>query len=326
MKLPHRREFLHLATGAAALPVVSRTAWADTYPTRPVRLTVGAAAGAAPDIVARIAGQWLSEHFGQGFVIDNRPGAGTNIATEAVVRAAPDGYSLLFVTAANSINATLYDNLKFDFIRDITPVAGIARIPFVLVVNPSFPARTFPELIAYAKANPGKLSMASDGNGTVSHVAGELLKLMTGIDTLHVPYRSGPPALTDLMGGQVQVMFEPVVSAIAFIKAGKLRPLAVSSATRLDLLPDVPAVADFVPGFEATGPFGLGAPKGTPTAIVDRLNQEINRAAADPKTVARFAELGGLPMPMTPAEFRKLIVDETEKWAKVVKFSGAKPD
>jgi tripartite-type tricarboxylate transporter receptor subunit TctC len=325
MKLPRRR-FLHLAAGAAALPAVSRIAWAQTYPARPVRWLVGAAPGSSPDVVARLLGQRLAEQLGQPFVIENRPGAGTNIAAEAVVRAASDGYSLLFVTSANAINATLYEKLNFNFIRDIAPVAGIVRIPLVMVVNPSVPAKTVPEFIVYAKANPGKVTMASDGNGTVSHVAGELFKMMTGVDMLHVPYRSGPPALTDLIGGQVQVMFEPLPSSIEFIRASKLRALAVTTAARLSVLPDIPAVGDFVPGYEAAASFGLGAPQNTPMDVVGRLNKETNIAIADSKVVARFADLNGSPMPMTPTDYGKLIADETEKWGKVVKATGIKPE
>ncbi len=321
-----RRQFLQVAAGAVALPAVSRIVRAQAYPTRPVRWLVGAAPGSSPDVVARLMGQRLAEQLGQPFVIENRPGAGSNIAAEAIVRAASDGYSLLFVTSANAINATLYEKLNFNFIRDIAPVAGIVRIPLVMVVNPSVPAKTVPEFIAYAKANPGKVTMASDGNGTVSHVAGELFKMRTGVDMLHVPYRSGPPALTDLIGGQVQVMFEPVPSSIEFIRAGKLRSLAVTTAARLSVLPDIPTVGDFVPGYEATASFGLGAPKNTPIDVVGRLNKETNIAIADSKVVARFADLNGSPIPITPTDYGKLIADETEKWGKVVKATGIKPE
>jgi tripartite-type tricarboxylate transporter receptor subunit TctC len=325
MKLP-RRQFLHLAAGAAALPAVSRFAWAQTYPTRPVHLIVGFAPGGVGDILARLMGQWLSERFGQPFVIENRAGAGGNIGTEAVVRAAPDGYTLFLAGTANAINATLYDNLSFNFIRDITPVASIARASLVMEVNPSFPAKTVPEFIAYAKANPEKVTMASGGNGTGTHVAGELFKMMAGIDMLHVPYRGEPPALTDLLGGQVQVYFGNLLASIAYIRAGKLRALAVTTATRSEALPDIPTVAEFVPGYEASGWFGVGAPRNTPAEIVDKLNKQVNAGLADPKIKDQLAVLGGVPIAMTPAEFSKLISDETEKWAKAVKFSGAKAD
>jgi tripartite-type tricarboxylate transporter receptor subunit TctC len=325
MKL-FRRQFLHLAAGAAALPAVSRIARAQTYPTRPVRWMVGTAAGASPDIVARIMGQWLSEHLSQPLIIENRPGAGTNIAVQAVVRAPPDGYSLLFITSANAINATLYENLSFNFIRDIAPVASIMRGPLIAVVNPSVPFKTVPELIAYAKANPGKISMASNSNGTVSHVAGELFKMMTGTDMLHVAYRSEPPALTDLIGGQVQVMFDNIPGVIELIKAGKLRALAITTARRWEALPELPTVDSFVPGYEASATFGVGVPKGTPTEIIERLNKEINSALADPKMKAQIAELGATPLAGSPSDYGNLIVDETEKWGKVVKFSDAKPD
>ncbi len=325
MKLP-RRKFLHLAAGAAALPTMSRVAWAQTYPTRPVHLIVGFAAGGPNDISARLMGQWLSERLGQQFVVENRPGAGGNVATELVVRAPADGYTLLLVPAPAAINATLYDNLSFNFIRDIAPVAGILRVPEVMVVNPSVPANTVPEFIAYAKANPGKINMASAGNGSVPHVAGELFKFMAGVDLVRVGYRGGGPALIDLLGGQVQVMFEPTLSTIAYIRAGKLRALAVTSATRSPALPDVPTVGEFVPGYEATAWFGIGAPKNTPTEIVDRLNTEVNAGLADPKIKDRLADLGGVGMPMSSVEFGKLIADETEKWAKVIHAANIKPD
>jgi tripartite-type tricarboxylate transporter receptor subunit TctC len=301
-------------------------ATAQAYPTRPVRLVVGGPPAGPNDILARLIGQWLSERLGQPFIIENRPGAGGNIGTEAVVRALPDGYTLWFVSAGNAINATLYENLSFNFIRDIAPVAGIVRGTLVMEVNPSFPARTVPEFIAFAKANPGKIDMASGGNGTPPHVAGELFKMMAGVDMIHVPYRGAGPALTDLLGGQVQVMFDAVVSSIAYIRAGKLRPLAVTTSTRSDVLRDIPTVGDFVPGYEASNWFGLGVPRNTPVEIVDKLNKEINAALADPKLKARLADLGGTVIPGSPADFGKLIADETEKWAKVVKFSGAKPD
>jgi tripartite-type tricarboxylate transporter receptor subunit TctC len=326
VKLPHRRQFLHLAAGAAALPPLSRIACAQTYPTRPVRILVGAAAGGPQDILARLFGPWLAERLGQPFIVDNRPGAGTNIAAEAVVRAPADGYTLLMVGPPNAINASLYDNLNFNFIRDIAPVAATIRVPNILEVHPSVPARTVPEFIAYAKANPGKLNMASAGNGTSQHISGELFKMMSGVSMQHVPYRGAAPALTDLIAGQVQVMFDNITSSIGHIRAGKLRPLAVTTTTRWEGLPEIPTVADFVPGYEASAFNGIGAPAGTPTAIITTLNREINAALADPKIKARLAELGAVPMPMTPIEFGRFVRDETEKWAKVVKFSGAKPD
>ena len=325
MKLP-RRNFLHLATGAAALPAVSRIARAQAYPSRPVRVLVGLAAGSSSDLLARLIGQWLSERLGQSFVIENRPGGGTNIATEAVVRAAPDGYTLLAISPGNAINATLYDKLNFVFLRDITPVASIMRTPNVMLVNPKVPARSVPEFIAYAKANAGKISFASAGTGTSSHMAVEQFKMMAGVDMVHVPYRGGGPALTDLLGGQVQLMFPGTTAAIEYIRAGTLRALAVTTATRSDILPDVPTLGEFVPGYEASLLDGLGAPKNTPAEIVGRLNQEINAALADPKLKGRLAELGGLTLPGSPADFGKLLAEETEKWGKVVKFSGAKPD
>jgi tripartite-type tricarboxylate transporter receptor subunit TctC len=296
------------------------------YPTRPVHLIVGYPAGGTTDILARLVGQYLSERLGQQFVIDNRSGAGNNIGTEAVVNAAPDGYTLLLVNPANAINATLYAKLPFDFIRDIAPIAGIIRVPNVMEVNPSVPAKTVAEFIAYAKANPGKVNMASSGNGTSIHVSGELFKMMTQVDMLHVPYRGSAPALTDLMGGQVQVLFDNMPSSIEYLKAGRLRPLAVTTAARSDALPGVPTVAETVPGYEASAWFGLGAPKGTPAEIVDKLNAAVNAGLADPKLKARLADLGGTMLVGRPADFGKLIAEETEKWAKVVKFSGAKPD
>jgi tripartite-type tricarboxylate transporter receptor subunit TctC len=326
MMKPSRRRFLRTSAGAAALAAASRTARAQTYPARPVRLIIGYPPGGSADITARLMGQWLSERLGQQFVIESRPGAGTNIATEAVVRAAPDGYTLLLVAPANAINATLYDKLNYNFIRDIAPVAGLIRFPNVMVVNPSVPAKTIPEFIAYAKANPGKLNMASSGNGSTIHVSGELFKMMTGVNMVHVPYRGGAPALTDMISGQVQVMFDNVPTSIEFIRAGKLRPLAVTTAARSDVLPDLPTVADFVPGYEASAWYGVGAPKGTPDEIIDRLNKEINAILADPKTKARLAELGATVLAGSPADFGKLVAEETEKWGKVVKFSGAKPD
>jgi tripartite-type tricarboxylate transporter receptor subunit TctC len=324
MKLP-RRTFLQLAAGAAVLPAVSRIAFAQAYPTRPVRIIVGFAPGGTADIIARLMGQWLSERLGQPFIIENRPGGGTNIATEAVVRAPADGYTLLMLSATQAINATLYDKLNFNFIRDIVPVAGTMRVPGIMVVNPSVPANTVPEFIAYAKANAGKLSMASGGIGSAGHISGELFKMMTGINIGHVPYRGGGPALTDLLAGQVQVYFSPMPAAIEYIKAGKLRALAVTTAARSEALPDIATVAEFVPGYEASTWVGVGAPKATPTEIVEKLNKEINAALADPKIKARLADLGGTVLPGTPADFGKLIADETEKWGKVVKFTGIKP-
>ena len=325
MKLP-RRNFLRLAAGAAALPAVARLAEAQTYPTRPVRMIIGYPPGGSADITARLTGQWLSERLGQPVIIESRPGAATNLATEAVVRAAPDGYTLLLVAPANAINATLYDKLNFNFLRDIAPVAGIIRFPNVVVVNPSLPIKTIPELIAYAKANPGRLNMASSGNGSTIHMSGELFKMMTGINMVHVPYRGGAPALTDLMGGQVHVMFDNVPTSAEHIKAGKLRGLAVTSTARSEVLPDLPTVADFLPGYEASAWYGLGMPKNTPDEIIDKVNKTMNAILADPKSQARFAELGASLLPGSAADFGKLLADETEKWGKVVKFAGAKPD
>ena len=326
MKLPHRRQFLHLASGAVALPALSRIASAQTYPTRPVRLVVGFAAGQAIDILARLIAQSLSERFGQQFIVENRPGGGGNIATEAVVRAPPDGYTLLAVGSNNMINATLYEKLNFDFIRDIALVASIYRVPQVMEVNPSFPAKTLPELIAYAKANPGKINFASAGNGSVAHVTAELFKMMAGVNMQHVPYRGAAPALTDLLGGQVHLMFDNMPSSIEHIRAGRLRPLAVTATARLEGLPDVPTVADFLPGFETSAWAGIGAPKNTPAEIIDQLNRETNAALADHKLKARVADLGGMVFPLSPAEYEKRVAEETEKWGKVVKFSGARPD
>jgi tripartite-type tricarboxylate transporter receptor subunit TctC len=325
MKLP-RRKFLHLAVGAAALPFVPHIAQAQAYPTRPVRLVIGFPAGGGTDLVARLIGQWLSERLGQSVIVESRPGAGTNIATEAVVRAPADGYTLLFVGPSSAVNATLYDKLNFDFIRDIAPVAGLSRFANVMVVHPSFPAKTVPEFIAYTKANPGKVNMASSGIGASPHVAGELFKMMAAVDMVHVPYRGLAPALTDLLGGQVQVIFSTMAGAIEYIKAGKLRALAVTTATRSEALPDVPTVGDFMPGYEATAWYGVGAPRSTPTEIVGRLNKEINAGLADAKMKARLADLGCEGMPMTSAEFGKHVVDETEKWGKVVKFANIKPE
>jgi tripartite-type tricarboxylate transporter receptor subunit TctC len=325
MKLP-RRQFLHLAAGAAALPAASRIARAQTYPTRPVHLICGFAAGGPNDIVSRLISQWLSERLGQQFIVDNRTGAAGNIGTEAVVRAPPDGYTLLLVSSANAVNATLYGNLSYNFIRDIAPVAGLVRVPNAMVVNLSVPAKTVPEFIAYAKANAGKINMATSGVGSTTHISGELFKEMAGVDLVAVAYRGGGPALIDLLGGQMQVMFEPTVSTIAHIRAGELRALAVTTATRSELLPDVPSVGEFLPGYEASQWYGIGAPKNTPAEVVAKLNQEINAALADPKMKARLADLGGVPTPMTPAEFAKLIADETEKWGKVVRAANIKAE
>jgi tripartite-type tricarboxylate transporter receptor subunit TctC len=320
-----RRKLLHLGASAAALPGIPRIARAQSYPSRPVRLIVGFAAGQAIDILARLVGQALSDRLGQQFIIENRPGAGGNIATELVVRSAPDGYTLLVVGANNAINASLYDKLSFNVVRDLVPVAGIYRVPQVMEVNPSFPARTVPEFIAYAKANPGKINFASAGSGSVAHVTGEFFKMMAGIEMQHVPYRGAAPALTDLIGGQVHVMFDNLPSSIEHIKSGRLRPLGVCSLKRLDALPDVPTVAEFVPGFETSAFAGLAAPKDTPADIIDMLNKGVNAGLSDPKIATRIIDLGGSPMPLSPGEFGTLIAEETEKWAKVVKFSGAKP-
>jgi len=324
MKLP-RRQFLHLAAGAAAMPAASVIARAQTYPARPVRIIVGYAAGGGTDISARVVGQWLSERLGQQFIIENRPGAATNIATEAVARSLPDGYTLLLVTAANAINATYYEKLNFDFIQDIAPVAAVMRVPLVMVVNPSFSARTVPELIAYAKANPRKINFASGGAGGPDHMAAEYFKLVTGTEMLHVPYRGLGPALTDLIGGQVQLIFATMPAAIEYIKADRLRALAVTTSARSEALPDVPMVADSLPGFEASQWYALGAAKNTPADVVATINKEVLAGLADPKLRARIDQLGGVPMPMSPSEFGKFVVDETEKWAKAVKFSGATP-
>jgi tripartite-type tricarboxylate transporter receptor subunit TctC len=323
MKLS-RRHFLGLTAGTAALPAISRIAGAQTYPARPVRIIVGFAAGGSTDVTGRLLGQWLLERLGQPFVMENRPGAGTNIATEAVVHAPADGYTLLFVTPANAINATLYDKLNFNFVRDIAPVAGIMRVPNVMEVHPSFPARTVPELIDYAKANPGKINHASAGIGTSSHLAGELFKAMTGVQFVHVPYRGNAPALTDLLAGQVQLGFDSMPSTIAHIRAGRLRPLGISTATRSQALPDVPTIGEFVPGYESSPFYGIGAPKGTPVEIIDTLNREINAGLADPKLNARLADLGGMMLPGSASDFGKLIADETEKWATVIRAANIK--
>ena len=323
MKL-RRRQFLRLAGAALALPAVSTRAMAQAYPVRSVKLIIGYPPGGSADITARLTTQWLTERLSQSFIVESRPGGGTNIATEAVINAAPDGYTLLLVAPANAINATLYEKLNHNFLRDIEPVAGLIRFPNVVVVNPSVPVKTIPELIEYAKANPGKLNMASSGNGSTIHMSGELFKMMTGVNMIHVPYRGGALALTDMVGGQVQVMFDNIPTAAEFVRSGKLRGLAVTGATRSETLPELPTVADFLPGYEATSWYGVGAPKGTPAEIIDKLNREINAILAEPKTKVRFAELGATLLPGSPSNFGKLVADETEKWGKVVKFSGAK--
>jgi tripartite-type tricarboxylate transporter receptor subunit TctC len=321
-----RRRFLQLAGAAMAAPALSRVAWSQAYPTRPMHMVVGFAAGGGADIIARLIGQSLGERLGQQIIVDNRPGAGTNIGTEVVVKAPPDGYTLLLVNSPAAINTTLYDNLSFDFIREIAPVASIGRVPLVMVVNPSLPAKTIPGFIAYAKANPGKVNMGSGGNGAPDHMSGELFKALAGVGILHVPYRGVAPALTDLLGGQVQVIFGTMPAVIELIKAGKLRALGVTTATRSNELPDVPTIAEFVPGYEASQWYGIGAPKSTPADIIERLNRETNAVLADPKIKTRLAELGASVLTGSPADFGKLIVDETAKWAKVVKISGVKPD
>jgi tripartite-type tricarboxylate transporter receptor subunit TctC len=317
---------LHLAAGVAALPAVSRIARAQAYPSRPVRLIVPIAPAGAADITARLIGQRLSERLGQPFIIDNRPGGGGNIGTEAVVRAPADGYTLLLVGGFSAVNATFYDKLNYNFIRDIAPVASIIRTPFVMAVNPTVPAKTVPEFIAYAKTSPGKINYASAGSGTSTHLTGELFKMMAGVDMVHVPYRGGGPALNDLLAGQVQVMFPTTVSSIGYIRAGRLRALAVTAAARSEALPDIPTVGEFVPGYEASNWYGIGAPKNTPTEIVEKLNKEINAALADPNLKARLADLGGTVLAGSPADFGKLIAEETEKWGKVVRFTGIKAD
>jgi len=321
-----RRRFLRAAVAAASAPLLPRVACALDYPTRPVHMVDGFAAGGSIDIVARLLGQWLSQRLGQSFLVDNRPGAATNIAAEEVVRAAPDGYTLLWTTSANAINATLYAHLNFNFLRDISPVASIDRFPFVMEVNPALPVKTIPEFIAYAKANPGKVNFGSGGVGSVQHVAGELFKFMTGVDIVHVPYRGAALVLNDLLAGQVQVTFSPIPLSIGYIRNNQVRALGVTSATRAAALPDVPAVAEFVPGYEATAVDGIGAPKATPAEIIDKLNGEINTWLADKGAQARLADLGGSPLPLSPAEVGKLYVAETEKWAKVIKFAGIKAE
>jgi len=325
MKLPRRR-FPYLAGGAAALPTFSRIARAQAYPSRPVRIVVGFAPGGPNDITARLIGQWLSERLGQSFVIENRPGAGGNIGTEAVVNAAPDGYTLLMATSANAINATLYEKLNFNFIRDLAPVAGIMRVPGVMEVHPSFPAKTVPEFIAYAKANPGKINYASGGNGTTQHISAELFKMLASVNMQHVPYRGAGPALADLLGGQVQVMFDTLGASIEYIRAGKLHALAVTTAIRSQTLPELPTVSEFLPGYEASASYGIAAPRNLSAQTIEKLNREINAALADSKMKARLAEMGGIVEPGSPGDFGKFIAAETEKWSKVVKFSGAKPD
>jgi tripartite-type tricarboxylate transporter receptor subunit TctC len=325
MRLP-RRTFLRLTAGAIALPAISRIAGAQTYPSRPIRIIIGYTPAGSADITARLMGQWLSERLGQTVVIENRPGAGTNLATEAVVRAPADGYTLLLVAPANAINATLFEKLNHNYLRDIAPVAGINRFPNVMEVNPSVPAKTVPEFIAYAKANPGKLSMASSGAGSTIHMSGELFKMLTGISMTHVPYRGSAPALTDMISGQVQVMFDNIPTSIEHIRAGKLRALAVTGTARSELLPDDPTVADFIPGYEASAWYGLGAPRGTPPEIIEKLNTTINAILADPSVNKKFADMGATLIMSSPADFGKYVADETEKWGKVIKFSGAKPD
>jgi len=321
-----RRQFLGLTAGAAVLPAASKIASAQSYPSRPVRIIVGYAAGSSADIIARLMGQWLSERLGQPFVIENRAGAGTNIATDVAVRSAPDGYTLLFASPANAINATLYEKLSFDFIRDIVPVAGFIRAPLVMEVHPSVPARTVPEFIAYAKAHPGQLSMASGGNGVMTHVSGELFRMMAGVDMVHVPYRGGGPALIDLLSGQVHVMFDVTASSIEHIRNGKLRALAVTTKTRSDVLPGIPSLAEFLPGYEASTWAGLGTPKGTQADVIDKINREINASLADPKMKAHLADLGATELSGSATDFGRLIADETEKWTKVVKYAGIKPN
>jgi tripartite-type tricarboxylate transporter receptor subunit TctC len=321
-----RRQFLGLAAGVAALPAAARSANAQAYPARPVRIIIGFNAGGAPDVVARLLAQWLSERVGQNFLIENRPGAGGNIAADMVVRAPPDGYTLLEVGSPNFINATLYKDLRFDFLRDIVAVASIGRNPFVMVTNPSFPAATVAEFIAYAKANPGKINMTSTGTGNLTHVTGELFKMMAGVDMLHVPGRGEAQAQSDLLAGRAQVMFDPIVSSLGYIRAGQLRALGVTGATRVTLLPDVPSVGETVPGFEVTGGIGIGAPKDTPAAVIDFLNDRINAALADPEIKARLADLGFVPTPMTPAEFGRFIAEQTETWAKVIRTANIRPE
>ena len=325
MKLPHRRQFLHLAAGAAALPAAARGARGQSYPSRPVHWIVGYTPGGGNDIFARLMGQWLQERLGQPFVIENRPGAGSNIATEAVVNAPPDGYAILLANFANASNASLYANLKFNFIRDIAPIAGIVRVPNIMLVNQSLPVKTIPEFIAYAKANPGKISMASAGIGSTGHLAGELMKMAAGIDFVHVPYRGNAPAMTDLLSGQVQILFASLPSSIEYVRAGKARGLAVTTAMRTAAAPDLPAIAEFVAGYEVSSWYGIGAPRNTPSDVIDTLNKAVNAGHADPRLKKQLDDQGGIDMAGTPADFGRLIADETEKWAKVIKFAGIKP-
>jgi tripartite-type tricarboxylate transporter receptor subunit TctC len=325
MKLP-RRQFLHLAVGAAALPAISRISWAQTYPTRPVRIVVPFAPGGLNDIATRLVGQWLSERLGQQFLTENRPGAGSNIGTETVVRSSPDGYTLLAVGSSAAINATLYDKLNYNFIHDVAPVAGVVRVPQVMQVHPSIPVKTVAEFVVYVRANPGKIAVGSGGNGSPAHVALELFKMMAGIHLVHVPYRGSGPAITDLLGGQIQATLTDMPASIEYIRAGRLRALAVGTATRSAALPDVPTIGESVPGFEASQWTGIFAPVNTSSAIIGKLNAEINAGLADAKLSRRFADLGGVVLPGSPADFAKLVADETEKWGKVVKFSGAKPE
>jgi tripartite-type tricarboxylate transporter receptor subunit TctC len=325
-KLPHRRQFLHLAAGAVALPATSRIARAQGYPSRPVRIIVGFPAGGTSDVLARLMGQWLSERLGRPFIVENRPGAGGNVGTEAVVRATADGYTLLQAGGQDAVNATLYQNLNYNFIRDMAPVIGIMRVPGALVVHPSVPVATVPEFIAYAQANPGKINFASSGNGSPQHIYGELFKMMAGVDMVHVPYRGSAPALTDLLGGQVQVMFDALPASIEYIKSGKLRPLAVTTAERVDVLANIPPLGDFLPGYEASGWQGLTAPKNTPPEIIDKLNKEVNAALADPKIKVRLMDLGGIVLAGSPTDFGRLIANETEKWAKVIRAVNIKAE
>jgi tripartite-type tricarboxylate transporter receptor subunit TctC len=321
-----RRKILQLTAAMTALPALPHMARAETYPSRPVHLIIGYLPGGSADLTARMMGQWLSERLGQQFIVESRPGAGTNIATEAVVRAPPDGYTILLAAPANATNAALFAKLNFDFLQDIEPVAGLIRFPDVVDVNPGVPVHTIPELIAYAKANPGKLNFASSGVGSTLHVAGELFKMMAGVDIVHVPYRGGSPAMVDLLGGRVQLMFDNLPTSVEYIKAGKLRPLAVTTAARSELFPDLPTVGEFVPGYEASAWYGVGAPKGTPPEIVATLNKTINAILADPKAKARFSELGATLLPGSPADFGKLVADETAKWGKVIRFAGIKAE
>jgi tripartite-type tricarboxylate transporter receptor subunit TctC len=325
MHLP-RRKFLHLAVGAAALPAASRIAWAQAYPARPVHWVVGYTPGGGNDIIARLMGQWLQERLGQPFVIENRPGAASNIATEAVVKAPADGYTLLLINFANAANATMYKNLKFNFVRDIVPAAGIVTVPNLILVGPSVPAKTLPEFIAFAKANPGKVTMASSGVGSTGHLAQELLKMLAGVDLVHVPYRGNGPAVTDLLGGQVQALIASLPSSIEYVKAGKVRALAVTSAKRPETLPDLPAAIEFIPGYEVSSWYGIGVPRNTPAGVVATLNREVNAGLADAKTMAKLAQEGGLSIAGTPADFAKLIADETEKWGKVINAANIKAE